>query len=82
MTKKSNQKCKYLVNQKSFEGELKSIFYHFWRASSCQKLFQTLECTFKAYKMHKENSSFNKVSIELKTWAFNENEPGVSFQNR
>ena len=29
MNKKPRQKFKYLVNEKRFEGEIKSIFYHF-----------------------------------------------------
>ena len=29
MTKKSRQKLKYLENEKSFRGEIKSIFHHF-----------------------------------------------------
>ena len=29
MTKKSTQKLKYLENEKSFYGEIKSIFHHF-----------------------------------------------------
>ena len=29
MTKKSRQKLKYLENEKSFLGEIKSIFHHF-----------------------------------------------------
>ena len=33
MTKKSKQKSKYLENEKSFWGEIKSIFHHFWRIS-------------------------------------------------
>ena len=47
MTKKSRQKFKYLENEKSFQGEIKSIFYHFKRTFSCQKLSQTVECAFK-----------------------------------
>ena len=46
MTKKSRQKFKYLENEKSFQNEIKSIFNHFLRAFSCQKLSQTLECAF------------------------------------
>ena len=29
MTKKSRQKFKYVENEKSFQGEIKGIFYHF-----------------------------------------------------
>ena len=47
MTKKSRQQPKYLENEKSFKGEIKIIFHHFWRAFSCQKLSQIWECTFK-----------------------------------
>ena len=41
------QNLKYLENEKSFQGEIKSIFYHFLRAFSCQKLSQTWEYAFK-----------------------------------
>ena len=47
MTRKSWQKFKHLDNEKSFLGEIKSIFHHFYRAFSCQKLPQTLDRTFK-----------------------------------
>ena len=46
MTKKSRQNLKYLENEKSFWREIKSIFHHFQRTFSCQKLCQTWECTF------------------------------------
>ena len=32
MTQKSRQKYKYLENEKSFQGEIRSIFRHFERA--------------------------------------------------
>ena len=32
MPKKSIQKFKYLENEKSFEDNIKNIFYNFWRA--------------------------------------------------
>ena len=35
------------MRTKSFYGEIKSIFHHFWRAFICQKLSQTWQCTFK-----------------------------------
>ena len=47
MTKKPRQKLKYPENEKSFWGEIKTIFHHFSRASSCQKLCQTLECSLR-----------------------------------
>ena len=47
MRKKSRQKLRYLENEKSFLGEIKSIFHHFLRAFSYQKSSQTLECGFK-----------------------------------
>ena len=40
---------KYLENEKSFYGEIKSIFHHFWRSFSYQKLSQPLECAFKTF---------------------------------
>ena len=46
MTKKLKGKFKYLENEKSFQREVKSIFWHFQRAFSCQKLYQILECAF------------------------------------
>ena len=49
MTKKSGQKLKYLENKKSFSGKIKSIFHHFFRAFSCQKLSQTWESAFKSH---------------------------------
>ena len=29
-TKKSREKLEYLENEKNFQGEIKSIFHHFW----------------------------------------------------
>ena len=49
MTKKSEQKFKYLTNKKSIWGEIKSIFYHLQKSFSCQKLLQTWGCVFKPY---------------------------------
>ena len=46
-TKNSRQKFKYLENKKSFQGKIKSIFHHFQKAFSCQKLSQTWQCAFK-----------------------------------
>ena len=43
----SRQKLKYLGNEKSFWGEIISIFCHFQRAFNFQKSFQTWECAFK-----------------------------------
>ena len=40
MTKNSRQKFKYLENDKSFWGEIKSIFHYFYRAFSCRKCFR------------------------------------------
>ena len=34
------------MRTKSFWGEIKSIFHHFWKAFSCPKLSQTWECAF------------------------------------
>ena len=47
MIKTSKQNLKYLENEKSLSGEIKSIFHHILRDFSCQKLSQTWECTFK-----------------------------------
>ena len=43
---KSQDETKYRENEKSFWGEIKSIFHHFKRAFSCQKLSQNWECVF------------------------------------
>ena len=43
MTKKSTQKFKYLENEKSFYGEIKSIFHI---SKGLSELPQTLECDF------------------------------------
>ena len=43
MTKKSEQKFKYLENENSFNREIKRIFHRFKRDLSCQKFFQTWE---------------------------------------
>ena len=40
LAKNLRQKFKYLENEKSFQGETKSTFYHFWRSFSCKKLSQ------------------------------------------
>ena len=47
---KSQDKNVNLENEKSSWGEIKSIFHHFNKAFSCQKLSQTWECTFKRRK--------------------------------
>ena len=47
MTKKVKTKFKYLQIEKIFLGDIKSLFYHFWKAFSCQKLSQTWERAFK-----------------------------------
>ena len=59
MTKKSRQKFKYLENEKSFWGEIKSIFHLFQRTFRCQKLSQTLECAFNFYFLKKIWSSIS-----------------------
>ena len=64
MTKKLRQKFKYLKNGKSFWGEIKSIFHHFYRAYNCQKLSQTWECAFKMIKNRFWTSSFLTRSIK------------------
>ena len=57
--KKARQKLKYLENEKSFWGEI-SIFHHFWRVFSCQKLSETWQCTFNS---------------DLKTFEYRNSEP-------
>ena len=46
MIRKSKQKFKYLENEASLWGEIKSIFHHFQRDFKCQKFSQTWECRF------------------------------------
>ena len=48
MTKKSEQKFRYLKNEKSFSGAKKNIFHHYKWAFTCQKWSQMWECAFKA----------------------------------
>ena len=35
--------------KRAFKVKKKNIFHYFWRAFSCQKLPQTLECAYKVY---------------------------------
>ena len=65
MTKKSRQKFKYLENRKSFWREMKSIFHHFYRAFSCQKLSQIWECAFKRRKSTWKRKSLEIVKVVL-----------------
>ena len=46
MPKNLRQTFKYLENGKSFQGEIKSISYHFWRVFCRQELSQTWEWDF------------------------------------
>ena len=39
-TKKSKQKFKYLKNEKSFQGEIKSIFHHFKGLSTAKNFIR------------------------------------------
>ena len=41
-----NQTVQYLQNKQRFQGKIKSIFHHFLRAFTCQKLSQTWKCVF------------------------------------
>ena len=59
-TKKSRQKFKYLENEKSFWGEIKSTFHHFQRAFNCQKLSQTWKCAFNLQIWKKNIESLSK----------------------
>ena len=60
-SKKSEQKFSYLNNKKSFLGEIKNIFHHFWKTFTCQKLSQTRGCVFKEIV-------FNPVSPNTGSW--------------
>ena len=48
MTKNLRQKIKCLENEKSFYSEIRSIFHHFYRAFSCQKMSEAWKCTINA----------------------------------
>ena len=62
MTKNSRQNFKYLEYKKSFQSEMKSIFHHFQRDFSYQKLSQTWECAFKIVTLD-INSKFTGVIL-------------------
>ena len=64
MTKKSRQKLKYLENEKSFWGETKRIFLHFWRTFNWQKSSQTWECAFNRTQTNKKNLSQHYILIK------------------
>ena len=62
MTKKSRQIFKYLENEKSVWGEIKSISHHFERTFNWQKLSKTWECAFQL--------KFRKyLFLRLKIWS-------------
>ena len=61
MTKKWRQNFKYLEKEKSFQGEIKSIFHYFYRAFGGQRLTQTWECAFN--DSHREN--YRNTSIQI-----------------
>ena len=44
---KTSRQFKYLENEKSFEGEIRSIFHDFVKSLSCQNLPQTGEYAFR-----------------------------------
>ena len=69
---KSRQKLKYLENEKSFWGEIKSIFHHFKRAFSCQKLYQTWESAFNGWPL-------TSLSLVTNTYVFVSVVRNVSF---
>ena len=64
ITKKSRQK--YLETKKSFWGEIKSIFHHFWKAFSCNKLSQTWECAFNPFSTNVPLLYFLKISENVR----------------
>ena len=51
ITKKSRQKFKYLENKKSFQQEIKSIFHHFKKAFSSQKIVSNLAMRLQIYNL-------------------------------
>ena len=82
MTKRSRQTLKYFDNEKSFWGGIKSIFHHFWRAFSCQKLSQTWECDHVIV-----TSWILKLIISLKssrflTWSKNQDKNSNNFRTK
>ena len=63
MPKKWRQKLKYPENEKSFWGEIKSVFHHFKETFSDKKLSQTLEYTFnEAYATQSEHWPLKKLN--------------------
>ena len=66
MTKMSRQKLNYLENEKSFWGEIKSIFI-FLKGLSVQKLFQTWECAFNRFINKVINFTSQQLSKDIKT---------------
>ena len=63
MTKMSRLKIKYLESEKSFQGEIKSIFHYFQRTLSFQKLSQTLEYVYKLEVYYK--NLFLKIFVRI-----------------
>ena len=58
--KKLRKQFKYLENKRSFSGEIKCIFHHFYRGFSLQRLSQTWECVGVVCKL-KVNEGVNKL---------------------
>ena len=75
MIKKSRQKFEYLVNEKSFWGDIKSIFHHFWRASSCFQLkidysAKPMEVKFKSSESILPRTSLCSYLLSWKMYLF------------
>ena len=62
ITKNSRRNFKYVEYKKSFQSEMKSIFHHFQRDFSYQKLSQTWEYAFKIVTID-INSKFTGVIL-------------------
>ena len=69
MARKSWHKRKYLVNEKSFYRETKTIFRDFQRTFSYQKLSQTLECAFKVRLSPSKKNYLFASMISLQKWS-------------
>ena len=69
MTEKSRQEFRYLGNENSFSGKMKSIFHDFWWVFSCQKLSQTWECAFKEHESFSRNIN-GDCDPDITTWHY------------
>ena len=64
MAKKAMQKLKYLENENSFLGVIKTIFHHFQRAFSCQKVTQTESAPLRSLSCRNQSTDLTCKSID------------------